>query len=164
MGTLWERFVLVNTIESKMNNKMKRFVLPSGIALFAIVFASVAKLDAQPAKRIEHTKDSLDVVKARLTKGTAVLVDVREPFEWNGGHLKAATLVPLSDLREAMDDAEFAKKLTKNLPAKKIIYLHCRSGGRVLAATPILRAMNFDVRPLKAGYSVLVKAGFEKAK
>jgi rhodanese-related sulfurtransferase len=162
--TLWERFVLVNTIESKMNNKMKRFVLPSGIALFAIVFASVAKLDAQPAKRIEHTKDSLDVVKARLTKGTAVLVDVREPFEWNDRHLKAATLMPLSDLREAKGDADFAKKLAKKLPHNKVIYLHCRSGGRVLAATPILRAMNFDVRPLKAGYSVLVKAGFEKAK
>ena len=124
----------------------------------------LVKLAAQPAKRIVHTKDSLDVVKARLAKGTAVLLDVREPFEWNDGHLKAATLVPLSDLHEAKDDAEFAKKLTKNLPAKKIIYLHCRSGGRVLAATPILRAMNFDVRPLKAGYSVLVKAGFEKAK
>jgi len=124
----------------------------------------LAKLDAQPAKRIEHTKDSLAVVKARLAKGEAVLVDVREPFEWNDGHLKAATLVPLSDLREAKGDAEFAKKLAKKLPAKKIIYLHCRSGGRVLAATPILCAMNFDVRPLKAGYSVLVKAGFEKAK
>ena len=164
MRTLWERFVLVNTIESKMNNKMKRFVLPSGIALFAIVFASVAKLDAQPAKRIEHTKDSLDVVKARLTKGTAVLVDVREPFEWNDRHLKAATLMPLSDLREAKGDADFAKKLAKKLPHNKVIYLHCRSGGRVLDATPILRAMKFDVRPLKAGYSTLVKAGFEKAK
>lgn len=124
----------------------------------------LVKLAAEPAQRIEHTKDSLEVVKARLTKGTAVLVDVREPFEWNDGHLKAATLVPLSDLREAKDDAEFAKKLAKKLPHNKVIYLHCRSGGRVLAATPILRAMKFDVRPLKAGYSTLVKAGFEKAK
>jgi phage shock protein E len=124
----------------------------------------LVKLAAQPAKRLEHTKDSLEVVKARLAKGTAVLIDVREPFEWNDGHLKAATLMPLSDLREAKDDVDFAKKLVKKLPAKKIIYLHCRSGGRVLAATPILRAMKFDVRPLKAGYSTLVKAGFEKAK
>jgi rhodanese-related sulfurtransferase len=124
----------------------------------------LVKLAAQPAQRIEHTKDSLEVVKARLTKGTAVLVDVREPFEWNDGHLKAATLVPLSDLREAKGDADFAKKLAKKLPHNKVIYLHCRSGGRVLAATPILRAMKFDVRPLKAGYSTLLKAGFEKAK
>ena len=124
----------------------------------------LVKLAAEPAQRIEHTKDSLEVVKARLTKGTAVLVDVREPFEWNDGHLKSATLVPLSDLREAKGDAGFAKKLAKKLPHNKVIYLHCRSGGRVLAATPILRAMKFDVRPLKAGYSTLVKAGFEKAK
>ena len=124
----------------------------------------LVKLAAQPAQRIEHTKDSLEVVKARLTKGTAVLVDVREPFEWNDGHLNAATLVPVSDLREAKGDADFAKKLAKKLPHNKVIYLYCRSGGRVLAATPILRAMKFDVRPLKAGYSTLVKAGFEKAK
>jgi len=123
----------------------------------------LVKLAAEPAQRIEHTKDSLEVVKARLIKGTAVLVDVREPFEWSDGHLKAATLVPLSDLREAKDDADFAKKLAKKLPHNKVIYLHCRSGGRVLAATPILRAMKFDVRPLKAGYSTLVKVGFEKA-
>ena len=124
----------------------------------------LAKLAAQPAKRIEHTKDSLEVVKARLAKSTAVLIDVREPFEWNDGHLKAATLVPLSDLREAKGDADFAKKLVKKLPRNKVIYLHCRSGGRAMAAAPILRAMKFDVRPLKAGYSTLVKAGFEKAK
>jgi rhodanese-related sulfurtransferase len=124
----------------------------------------LVKLVVQPGRRVTHTKDSLKVVKARLAKGEAVLIDVREPFEWNDGHLKAATLVPLSDLREAKDDAEFAKKLAKKLPAKKIIYLHCRSGGRVLAATPILRAMKFDVRPLKAGYSTLLKEGFEKAK
>ena len=124
----------------------------------------LVNLVAQPAKRVVHTKDSLEVVKARLAKGTAVLLDVREPFEWNDGHLKAATLVPLSDLREAQGDTDFAKKLAKKLPHNKVIYLHCRSGGRVLAATPILRAMKFDVRPLKAGYSTLVKAGFEKAK
>ena len=124
----------------------------------------LAKLAAQPAKRLEHTKDSLEVVKTRLAKGTAVLLDVRGPFEWHDGHLKAATLVPLSDLREAKDDADFAKKLAMKLPSKKIIYLHCRSGGRVMAAAPILRAMKFDVRPLKAGYSTLLKAGFEKAK
>lgn len=117
-----------------------------------------------PPKRAGHTRDSLDTVKARLKKGTAMLLDVREPFEWNDGHLKAATLMPLSDLREAKDDEDFAKKLAKKIPAKKIVYLHCRSGGRVLAAAPILRAMKFDVRPLKAGYRTLVKEGFEKAK
>jgi rhodanese-related sulfurtransferase len=136
-------------------------IIPAGTT---VKFPVANKPAAPPKKRVEHTKDSLDVVKARLAKGTAVLIDVREPFEWNDGHLKAATLVPLSDIREAKSDAAAAKKLAKKLPAKKIIYLHCRSGGRVMAAAPILRAMNFDVRPLKAGYSTLVKEGFEKAK
>ena len=132
--------------------------LTSGLVF--ILLLSVGSLSAQA----QHTKDSLEVVKARLAKGTAVLVDVREPFEWNGGHLKVAMLVPLSDLREAKGDADFAKKLVKKLPRNKVIYLHCRSGGRVLAAAPILKALKYDVRPLKAGYRTLVESGFKKAK
>ncbi len=137
-------------------------IIPAGTTVkFPAANKPAALSMKQPAG---HTKDSLDVVKERLAKGTAVLIDVREPFEWNDGHLKAARLVPLSDIREAKGDAAATKKLAKKFPTPKIIYLHCRSGGRVMAAAPILRAMELDVRPLKAGYSTLVKAGFEKAK
>ena len=36
---------------------------------------------------------------AAVETGIAVLVDVREPAEWNGGVAQAAVLLPLSDLR-----------------------------------------------------------------
>ena len=112
----------------------------------------------------KHTKDSLALVKQRLAKNEAVLVDVREKVEWENGHLKSAVFLPLSDLREGQSDKEFAKKLEKALPKKKIIYCHCLSGGRVIPAAHILRNLRYDVRPLKAGYGALLKAGFEKAK
>ncbi|MAG94810.1 MAG: rhodanese [Planctomycetaceae bacterium] len=112
----------------------------------------------------KHTKDSLDKVRKALKEKKALLVDVREKKEWDAGHLEVAKLVPLSDLSANADDDEYAKKLAKKLPRKKILYLHCRSGGRVLRATPILKKFGYDVRPLKPGYESLLKAGFKKAK
>lgn len=139
---------------------MNKFAILIGLALLI----SGSFLKAEDVGRGGHTTDSLKVVKEKLAKGTALLIDVREPLEWNDGHLKDALSVPLSDIREAKEDAAAAKDLFKKLPAKKIIYLHCRSGGRVLRAAPILRAMKLDVRPLKVGYKTLLKEGFEPAK
>ena len=46
------------------------------------------------------------------------------------------------------------------LPKDKIIYCHCLVGGRCLEAARLLQPLGYDVRPLKAGYPSLVKAGF----
>lgn len=107
----------------------------------------------------EHTKDPLTTVKKRVESNEAVLIDVREQEEWDEGHLHDARLVPLSALINQQDRMQ----ATKTLPQKKIIYCHCRSGVRVLKATDILKAEGFDIRPLKEGYSSLLKAGFKKA-
>jgi len=108
----------------------------------------------------EHTKDSLKQVQQRMKSGKAILIDVREQSEWKSGHLKDARLVPLSKLR----DKATRDKLTKTLPKKKIVYCHCRSGGRVLIAADILSREGIDIRPLKSGYAALIQAGFAPAK
>ena len=113
---------------------------------------------------VEHTKDSLETVKATMAKKDAVLVDVREQREWDDGHIDGALLVPLSWLREESKGDKFAERLGEKLPAKKILYIHCRSGGRALTAAGILRKQGYDARPLKAGYDDLRKAGFSPAK
>ena len=109
-----------------------------------------------------HTTDSLADVKRLLADKTAMLIDVREQGEWDAGHLAAAKLLSLSTLRD-----ESAEKLPDTvsdvLPHDKIIYCHCRSGGRVLAATPILERLGYDIRPLKSGFDALVEAGFDRA-
>jgi rhodanese-related sulfurtransferase len=45
-----------------------------------------------------------------------------------------------------------------------VVYLHCASGRRCLAAADLLKTQGYDARPLKDGYEALLKAGFEKAK
>jgi rhodanese-related sulfurtransferase len=50
------------------------------------------------------------------------------------------------------------------VPKDKIIYTHCKAGGRALTCGDILKAQGYDVRPLKPGYEDLIKAGFQKAR
>lgn len=106
-----------------------------------------------------HTKDSLATVKENIKAGKAVVVDVREQTEWDAGHLKGAILIPQSKLKV---ESELAA-LLKTLPKDKVIYTHCRGGGRALACGEILKKQGYDVRPLKSGYEALLEAGFEKS-
>ena len=58
------------------------------------------------------------------TRGTLLLVDVREPREFAGGHLPGAISMPMSEL---------ARRLPE-LPAGATAVFMCRSGGRSLRA------------------------------
>jgi phage shock protein E len=104
-------------------------------------------------------QDPLDQVKSDMAKKEAVLVDVREQKEWDEGHIEGALLVPLSWLRDASKE-----DLAGKLPAKKILYVHCRSGARARTASGMLKKQGYDARPLKSGFDDLVEAGFTRAK
>jgi rhodanese-related sulfurtransferase len=133
---------------------MSRKILYS-VALF--LFTSYRAVFCQDATT--HTKDSLQTVKDNVKSGKAVIVEVREQGEWDAGHVKVAILAPMSKLRR---EAE-AKELLKLVPKDKIVYTHCKAGGRALMCGDILKANGYDVRPLKPGYEDLIQAGFEKA-
>ena len=123
-------------------------------SLAAICAVSIAALAA------EHTTDSLETVKKAVSGGKAILVDVREDNEWDDGHLKDARHIALSDIKAGIP----VDKLKKTLPPGSIVYLHCASGKRCLAAADLLKKQGYDVRPLKDGYRSLVKNGFPPAK
>jgi phage shock protein E len=125
-------------------------------ALVILLTASFAWAQEAPT----HTKDSLDTVKENVKAGKAVIVDVREPSETEAGYVKGAILLPQSKLKVETELAELVKKLPKD----KIIYTHCKAGGRAITCGDILKKQGFDVRPLKPGYQELITAGFEKAR
>ncbi|MEO2089914.1 MAG: rhodanese-like domain-containing protein [Gemmataceae bacterium] len=129
---------------------MRQFawVIPAAVASVGVACAA------------DHTTDSLDTVKKSAKDGKALIVDVREQSEWDDGHLEGAKLLPLSDLKAGVS----AEKLKEKLGDAKVLYLHCGSGKRCLAAADLLKKQGYDVRPLKDGFQALVKAGFEKAK
>ncbi len=127
----------------------------------AVEAKTAAKPSVPPAKFTDagHTVDGLDVVKKLVDNKAAVLLDVREQDEWDEGHLKAANLVPLS----AVKSKNLTGAMKKHLPKDKPVYVHCKSGARVLIVAEILQAEGYDIRPLRAGYSKLLQEGFEKA-
>ncbi len=94
-------------------------------------------LDRGGANADEITYPAL--VKA-LAEGKVALVDVREPNEWDAGHVEGSTLHPLSTFDPA--------KLPLSLP----IVLICRSGNRSMTALTRARAAGFtDIWHYKGG-------------
>jgi rhodanese-related sulfurtransferase len=126
-----------------------RFVILAGLFLVASSVAVAA----------EHTKDTLATVKKNVAAKKAVIVDVREKEEWDGGHIEDAMLVPLS----ALQGTKGLEASLKRLPKDRILYTHCAVGVRSLKAAEILKKHGYDVRALKAGYPELLNAGFPKA-
>lgn len=97
----------------------------------------------------------LSKIEAEVQAGEARLFDVREQDEWDAGHLKHATLVPLSGIQ----GGEYPEE---NQDVKT--YLHCRSGQRVFMAAPLLEQAGFsNVIPLNEGFESLLEEGFEEA-
>jgi phage shock protein E len=130
------------------------------IAALAALAGLLINGQAVAQQPLTHTKESLADVKKNVEAGKAVIVDVREPSETDAGYVKGAILLPQSKLKV---ESELAA-LLKTLPKDKVIYTHCRAGGRALTCGDILKKQGYDVRPLKPGYAQLIEAGFEKAK
>ncbi len=126
----------------------------------SVVVAALLALTSPAQEKPMHTKDTVKDVKANVEAGKAVIVDVREDAEWEAGHVKGAVHMPKSQLEDKAKLADLVKKLDKN----KIIYTHCKGGGRALTCGELLKKEGFDVRPLKPGYQQLIEGGLENAK
>jgi rhodanese-related sulfurtransferase len=87
-----------------------------------------------------------------VARGEALLLDVREPDEFAGGHVPGALNVPLSQLRERYTE----------VPADREIWLVCGVGQRAYYATRFLAQHGYRVRNLSGGiatYRALRAAG-----
>jgi rhodanese-related sulfurtransferase len=73
----------------------------------------------------------VDVIgAAALRDAGAFVLDVREPWEWEQGHIPGATLIPLAGL---------ARRVAE-VPADRDVVVVCRSGNRSREGRDILRA------------------------
>lgn len=79
----------------------------------------------------------------------AILLDVREPFEFHSEHAPDARLVPLSALPSAVADLEQDRK----------VVVVCRSGNRSASATRFLKRQGIDAVNLTGGMIAWVNAG-----
>ncbi len=75
----------------------------------------------------------------RVRAGTALLIDVREPSEWERGVAQGATLLPLSDLTGGRE--RWKPFLAET--ADRELLLYCASGGRSGMAARLLAGEGF---------------------
>jgi len=92
-------------------------------------------------------------LKEYLDQGNApVLLDIREPYEFDKMHIKGSVCVPRGILETAVDIG-FRDTIPWLVESRqKEIILLCRSGNRSLLAAKTLQEMGFEnVRSLKTG-------------
>ena len=120
---------------------------------------SVAELVTEAKAQIENVspKDAAD----EAASCTAVLLDVREPVEWEH-HIEGAVQVPRG-LLEFVADAASPRHNAELDPARRVI-VYCRSGARAALAAVTLKTMGFEnVANLDGGFGAWLEAGLPSA-
>ncbi|TXD46910.1 rhodanese-like domain-containing protein [Polaribacter sp. IC073] len=89
---------------------------------------------------------STQELKVLLEKEKVQLMDVRTPKEIEEGFIESAKFANFFE-------ADFYEKASKQLDKNKPVYLYCRSGGRSVKASLILKEKGFKVVNVLGGYS-----------
>ncbi len=86
---------------------------------------------------------------AALADGGAVLLDVREPHEWQAGHAPRARHIPLGQLH----------RRAAELPRGRALVTVCRSGARSARAAAVLARDGREVSNRAGGRQAWARAG-----
>jgi rhodanese-related sulfurtransferase len=92
---------------------------------------------------------SVQEAAALLDSGEAVLVDVREPHEWDAGRIPGARHVQLEHLASQAD----------TIPRDTRVIFQCRLGNRSAMATQAFRAAGYDAVSMAGGIEAWHDAG-----
>jgi rhodanese-related sulfurtransferase len=94
--------------------------------VFERLFSGAAKL---PSLTPQEAWQRLSQKQPVSGQPTPTLIDVREPWEFNGGHAKGAHNIPLSQLGRRMSE----------IPADRDVLVICQSGNRSVTAAHFLQ-------------------------
>ena len=99
---------------------------------------------------IPLTVVDVDVATARqMIDDGALLLDIREPHEWEAGHSPEAVYLPLAWVSDAK----------ASIPAGSRVVVTCRSGNRSRVGTEVLLANGYQAVNLAGGMQAWVDAG-----
>jgi rhodanese-related sulfurtransferase/rubrerythrin len=88
------------------------------------LFTPVKSIDSDEAKKF----------MAEHEEGSYILLDVRQPGEYQADHIPGAKLIPLPGLKDGLSQ----------LDSQKPIIAYCAVGGRSLAAAQLLSGLGFE--------------------
>ena len=92
--------------------------------------------------QVHDAKDRLD---------DAFFLDVREPAEWDAGHIEQAVHIPMGQLNARIDE----------IPKDQEIVAVCRSGNRSGAVTDALNRAGYTAHNLEGGMQAWHLAGLD---
>jgi rhodanese-related sulfurtransferase/glyoxylase-like metal-dependent hydrolase (beta-lactamase superfamily II) len=104
---------------------------------------------SEPSQTTRTPHVSAEEAQPMLEEG-AILLDVREPDEWQEAHAPQAVLIPMGEVGARRDE----------LPTDRRIVVVCRSGGRSAAITDALCAHGYDAFNLTGGMCAWADDGF----
>jgi adenylyltransferase/sulfurtransferase len=106
-------------------------------------FCGVPQQPPQPEPGVSENEIDAPALKARMDRGDRfVLVDVREPHEFQICRIPGSTLIPLGEIPKRVNELNSADE----------IVVHCKSGMRSAKAADFLRQAGFKkVKNLKGG-------------
>ena len=110
---------------------MKRII--AIMLLILLLLAGCGKSEAEP---LTYTQISQEEAKKMMDEQDVVILDVREPDEYNSGHILNAVLLPVGIITE-----ETAADV---IPSKdSVVLVYCRSGNRSKTASDALVKLGY---------------------
>jgi rhodanese-related sulfurtransferase len=90
----------------------------------------------------------ITTLRARHADGALVL-DVREPAEYLGGHVPGAILAPMSRITASLG----------GVPKEQVVHVICQSGNRSRSMADLLTALGYDAVSVDGGTAAWAAAG-----
>lgn len=111
------------------------------LLILTIIIGSIS------CKRASKDIQNISVIelKNRKDNDTVQLLDVRTSQEWNEGIIEGALKVDVTA-------DGFETKVDEVLDKSKEVYVYCRSGGRSLVASKLLKEKGYKVYNVEGGY------------
>ncbi|MCX9013026.1 MAG: rhodanese-like domain-containing protein [Candidatus Methanoperedens sp.] len=125
------------------------------IALLLILFSVAGCISTTQPPEKKYTDISFQQAKEMIDSGEVFILDVRTQEEYDAGHIRGSTLIPVQVLKERLDE----------IPKDKKILVYCRTGGRSAQASEILVNNGFkEIYNMKGGITDWTNAGYEVVK
>jgi rhodanese-related sulfurtransferase len=131
--------------------------------IYSIIFISSLILAAisgcigttKPPEKAQYIDVSVQQAREMIDSGEVFILDVRTQEEYDAGHIKNSTLIPVQVLDKRLNE----------LPRDKKILVYCMSGIRSAQASQILVNNGFkDIYNMKGGITDWTNAGYDVVK
>ena len=96
---------------------------------------------------------SIDELVTARAGGPVPLVDVRQPEEYEAGHVPGAKLIPLADVVARVGE----------IPTDAPVYVICQSGSRSQRAADYFRNLGIEAYNVAGGTKAWAEAGYDLA-